>query len=202
MITPIIMESNIENVKQKLDILRERKLNQVHIDIGDGLFSDLLSISPADLQEVELSSIKLDLHLLVDDPTEYVEECVALSPTRIIAQIERMGSQVRYLETIESYGGVGGLALRIETPIEEIEIDALNMAKAIILLAVPAGTSGSSFDKRVLPKIEALRKIYAGSIIVDGGINQETYEKVISAGATEVGANSSYWKGLFDHGQA
>lgn len=201
MITPIIMESEIEVVKQKLALLRVREVSRVHIDIGDGLFSELLSISPADLQEVDLSGMKWDLHLLVDDPTEYIEECVALSPARMIAQIERMGSQVRYLETVESYGGVAGLALKIETPIEEIEEEALDRAKAIILLEIPPGTTGSPFDMRVIPKIKELRKIYNGQIIVDGGINPTTYELAMAAGADEAGANSSYWKGQFDYGK-
>ncbi|GAB4026486.1 MAG: ribulose-phosphate 3-epimerase [Candidatus Microgenomates bacterium] len=201
MITPIIMESNLDLVREKVETLRNRGEERVHIDIGDGLFSDLLSISPADLQAINLEKMKVDLHLLVDDPTEYIEECIALKPNRLIAQIERMGSQTRYLEVIRDYGvGVlGGLALKIETPIEAIEQEALHLASAIVLLEIPPGTSGSSFDMRVLPKIKELRKIYSGQIIVDGGINPETYKLATLAGADEAGANSSYWRGEFNH---
>ena len=202
MITPIIMESDLNIVREKIDLLRSRGESRVHIDVGDGLFSDLLSISPADLQEINLGGINLDMHLLVDDPTEYIEECVALTPKRLIAQIERMGSQVRYLETVAEYGTSvsGGLALKIETPIEAIEDEALKLAKAVILLEIPPGTSGSIFDMRVLPKIKELRKIYSGQIIVDGGINPETYKLATLAGADEAGTNSSYWRGEFNHG--
>lgn len=202
MITPIIMESDLNIVREKIDLLRSRGESRVHIDVGDGLFSDLLSISPADLQEINLGGINLDMHLLVDDPTEYIEECVALAPKRLIAQIERMGSQVRYLETVAEYGTnvSGGLALKIETPIEAIEDEALKLAKAVILLEIPPGTSGSIFDMRVLPKIKELRKIYSGQIIVDGGINPETYKLATLAGADEAGTNSSYWRGEFNHG--
>ncbi len=198
MITPIIMESEIEVVREKLALLRSKGENRVHIDIGDGLFSELLSISPADLQELDLTNLSMDLHLLVDDPTEYIEECVALSPTRLISQIERMGSQARYLEAVREYGAgtLGGLALKIETPIEAIEPEALELASVIILLEIPPGTSGSQFDMRVLPKIKELRHIYSGQIIVDGGINPETYKLVMESGADEAGANSWYWTHL------
>jgi len=195
MITPIIMESDLQVVAAKLLALKERKIERVHFDIGDGLFSDLITISPADLQEVDTAKLKMDIHLLVDDPTEWVEECVALNPSRVIGQIERMGSQSLFLETVKSYGFKGGLALSITTPIEEIEEEALKNTKVVLLLAVPAGTSGSKFDERVLGKIKELRKIYAGSILVDGGINEQTYKQIIEAGATEAGENSSYWKG-------
>lgn len=195
MITPIIMESDLSVVSAKMLALKERKEDKVHIDIGDGLFSDLLTISPADLQEVDTAKMKMDIHLLVDDPLEWIEECVALNPKRVIGQIERMGSQALFLESVSGYGFEGGLALKIETPIEEIEEEVLATCKTILLLAVPAGTSGSSFDERVIPKITELRKIYSGGILIDGGINKATYKHVIEAGATEVGANSAYWKG-------
>lgn len=194
------MESNLELVKQKFAQIRANGSKRVHIDIGDGLFSELLTIAPADLQEVERYDLEMDMHLLVDDPTEYIEECVALKPSRLLGQVERMGSQLRYLNTVKEYGFSGGLALKIETPIESIEKEAFKIADAIILLAVPAGTSGSKFDDRVISKITELRKFFLGSIIVDGGINQTTMTKATMVGANECCANSSYWKGLFLNG--
>lgn len=195
MITPIIMESDLGIVEQKLATLRERNVERVHIDIGDGLFSDLLTITPADLQQFDFINMKMDIHLMVDDPTEWVEEVVALKPARLIAQIERMGSQMAFLESTERYATEGGLALAINTPIEEIEAEALTAVKTILLLAVPAGTSGSAFDEQVIEKIKQLRKIYAGSILIDGAISKETYKRVMEAGASEAGANSAYWAG-------
>ena len=117
---------------------------------------------------------------------------------RIIGQVERMGSQELFLKTIEGYEQktVGGLALKVETPIEALDTDSLQLAKVVLLLSVPAGTSGSEFDKRVIEKIKELRAIYKGAILIDGGINKETEKLVIEAGATEVGANSNYWKGM------
>ena len=200
MITPIIMESTIEEVGRKLAILREQKVGRVHIDIGDGLFSDLLSIAPADLQQFELTNFKMDMHLLVDDPTEWIEESVALKPQRLIAQIEHMGSQVAFMETVEGYGVESGLALKIDTPIEEIEPEAMAKAKTILLLAIPPGTTGSPFDARVISKIKGLRGKYEGKILIDGGMNPETYKRVLAAGAREAGANSAYWRGDFSVG--
>lgn len=195
MITPVIMESGLGEVGRKLGILRKRQSDRVHIDIGDGLFSDLLTIAPADLQQFDLGDMKMDMHLMVDDPTEWIEESVALKPARLIAQIERMGSQKLFLEVVNSYGVEGGLALKIETPIEEIEEEILDRCKTILLLAIPVGTTGSAFDERVINKIQELRKIYTGSILIDGAINKQTYERVMEVGASEAGANSAYWKG-------
>ncbi len=194
MITPIIMESDIEIVSKKLTILQNQRAKRVHIDIGDGLFSDLFTIAPADLQQFDLSYLEMDIHLLVDDPSEWIEETVALKPARLIAQIEHMGSQGFFVDTVADYGIKPGLALEILTPIEEIEQDVLNKCSVILLLAIPTGTTGSPFDVRVIEKIKQLRKIYAGSILIDGGINDETYNTVIKSGASEAGENSAFWK--------
>jgi ribulose-phosphate 3-epimerase len=192
------MESDLKVVAAKMLSLKEKSVDRVHIDIGDGLFSDLLTIAPSDLQEIDTANMKMDIHLLVDDPSEWIEECVALNPKRLIGQIERMGSQIQFLETIESYKCAGGLALEIHTPIEEIEKEALDKAKVIILLAIPAGTTGSPFDARVIDKIKELRKIYKGSILIDGAMKPDTYKIIIEAGASEAGANSGWWEGKFD----
>ncbi len=140
----------------------------------------------------------MDMHLLVDDPTEWIEECAALKPARLIGQIERMGSQVHFLEAVGGYGVNGGLALKIETPIEEIEPEALKMSAVVLLLAIPPGTTGAAFDERVITKIKELRMVYQGKILIDGGINKETFKRVLEAGADEAGANSAWWRGDFN----
>lgn len=195
MITPIIMESELEVVREKLALLNSQQQTRVHFDIGDGLFSDLLTIAPADLQQLDLSQMQIDFHLLVDDPVEWIEECVALTPARVIGQIEHMGKQSVFVEVVEGYKVEAGLALKIETPIVEIEEDVLQKIKTILLLEIPPGTTGSPFDMRVLDKIKDLRKIFQGNIIVDGGINPQTYKIAMEAGASEAGANSGWWRG-------
>src|SRR3989339_412770 len=104
-----------------------------------------------------------------------------------------LGSQVVFMETVEGYGVEAGLALKMETSIEAVEKDMLARVKTILLLEIPPGTTGSPFDIGVLDKIIELKKIFAGSILVDGGINPETYKLAMEAGANEAGANSAYW---------
>ncbi|EKD79986.1 MAG: hypothetical protein ACD_40C00229G0005 [uncultured bacterium] len=199
MITPIIMESDIEVVKEKVGMLRRQQEKRVHFDIGDGLFSELFTIAPADLQALDLGQMRIDFHLLVDDPAEWIEECVALGPKRIIGQIEHMGSKELFVETVAGYGGEAGLALKMETPIEAVGKDMLTRVKTILLLEIPPGTTGSPFDMRVLDKIRELRGKFGGNILVDGGVNPETYKLAIEAGANEAGANSTWWGGAWQN---
>lgn len=198
MITPIILEQDINKVAEKLEQIRGQE-KKVHIDIIDGFFVDNYTVSPADLRGVDLSPFEIDLHLLVDDPLEWVEECLVLKPAYLIAQIERMGSIEAYLDTVREYSGVkAGIALDIYTPIADLSDAVLVKSDAIILMSIRAGFAGQKFMPEVLTKIEKLRVRYKGRIIIDGGINKENYKLVLEAGATEAGANSSYWKGEFN----
>jgi len=200
MITPIVMEEVVVKAHEKIARVVANGEKRIHLDIGDGLFSELLSVTPNDLAGEEYGELEIDIHLLVDDPTEWIQDSMMLKPKRIIGQIERMGSQELFVKEVAGYGEngsvSGGLALKITTPIESLETRALEHCSVVLLLAVPAGHSGAEFDMRVLDKIKELRKIYTGSILVDGGVNEETSKLAIEAGATELGANSYYWREL------
>jgi ribulose-phosphate 3-epimerase len=169
-----------------------------HVDIIDGYYADNITVSPADLQELDFGSLQLDIHLLVDDPTEWVEECIALSPNRLIAQVEKMGSIEHYIEVVRGYGGAQvGIGVGLYTPITSLSPAILKTVDVILLMAIEPGFGGTPFHPAVLPKITELRAKWSGTIITDGGINPETYKEVLQAGADEAGANSALWRGDF-----
>jgi ribulose-phosphate 3-epimerase len=148
---------------------------------------------------LDISGILLDIHLLVDDPTEWIEECVALKPDRIFAQVERMGNIEYFVQALAGYGGVRvGLGLGIATPLTTLTDHILGDIDSVLLMAIEPGYSGRQFDPAVITKIQELRKRWDGTIAVDGGINPETYIQSLSAGATEAGANTALWKGDFE----
>lgn len=199
MITPISLESDIEVVRHQLAAVKKVGVERFHIDIIDGLFADNVTVAPADLQELDFSGVKIDLHLLVDDPTEWVEECVALKPDRIFAQIERMGNIEYFIETMRGYGDVKvGLGIGLDTPLASLHDDTLKEVDAILLMAIEPGFGGTPFHPQVIEKIKELRRRWSGWITIDGGINPETYAQVLRAGASEAGANSALWSGDFE----
>lgn len=195
LVIPDVLTSNVEEVSEKIRLIKDYS-DRLHIDIIDGVFADNLTIAPADLQQVDLSQVKFDLHLMVDDPTAWTEECVAISPHRIISHIERMGNQVAYVDWLKGYGDVGaGLALDLYTPISGLAKEVLSKIDVVLLMSVKAGESGQKFDKSVVDKVRELRKIYEGEILIDGGINPKTAREVVEVGATEVATNSYLWQG-------
>ncbi len=194
-VTPIVLEQDARVISEYAAVAKTFA-HTFHIDIIDGMYADNITVAPADLQEVDLSPLAVDIHLLVDDPVEWIPECVALSPTRIFAQIEKMGSIDHYIATLREHPDVEvGLGLGIHTPLSELTDEILKNVDGIILMSIEAGFSGNPFLPTVLPRITELRARYDGAIIIDGGINVEHARSCFAAGASEVGANSFMWKG-------
>lgn len=197
MIVPIINEVEREVVIAKLDMVK-KVTNRVQMDVEDGLFVDRLTTFPGDLIDYDFGELSVEYQLMVDDPTEWIEECIEGHAKKVIGQIERMGSQALFIEEVEQHENVeAGLGLEYTTPVSAIELEALEKAKTILLLAVKTGPSGSKFEEGIIEKIKELRTKYKGTIFIDGGINPETYKKVREAGADEAGSSSYLWSGDF-----
>ncbi len=194
-VTPIVLEQDMRVISEHAAIAKTFA-HTFHVDIIDGMYADNITVAPADLQGIDFSPLAVDIHLLVDDPVEWLPECAALSPARIFAQIEKMGSIEHYIEVLRGHGGVGiGLGVGIHTPLSELTKEILEKVDGIILMAIEAGFSGNPFLPAVLPRIKELRGRYAGPIVIDGGINPEHAKLCFEAGASEIGANSFMWNG-------
>src|SRR3990167_788426 len=79
-------------VKKHLEMLQDIPAEWVHFDVSDGKFTPTLTWNNPKFLETE--SLKIEVHLMVEKPEEYVERWVGL-PTgggakRIIFHIETM----------------------------------------------------------------------------------------------------------------
>ncbi len=194
-IYPAILEETKRGVEEKVKLVRGL-VERVQLDVVDGLFADNLTVTPEDLREINWGELGVDVHLMVDDPMEWVEACLSLPKARLIAQVERLGSQSIFVDWVKGYREIKGvgLALKLETPIEALKEEILKEVEVIVLLAVKAGFQGQGFEKRVIEKIKRLKKMFEGEVVVDGGVNQETIERLVEAGVDGVAVGSYLWQ--------
>lgn len=176
----------------------ENKVAIFQIDINDGTFLHNKSIMPEDLQGIT-TNLQLDFHLMVDNPTIWIDRCVAVGAKRIIGQTEYMTNERDFVEKCHKMGVKIGLALDINTEISRLDPTVLSDLNVILLMDYPAGMGGQEFDDGVLTKIKDLADLrsknnLAFHICCDGGITPETVVKVKEAGADEV----TVGKRLFD----
>ena len=201
-VIPAINCKDFPCVKEKLEKIRAFGAERVHFDISDGRFTDALSWNdPAALKKESLASgLKVEVHLMVKEPEEYLGEWLNIAD-RIIMHLETIRDSEELL-SIHLGRYELGLALNPKTKVSDI-FPYLNGERASVkfvqLLAVPPGFSGQKFGERILEKIKILREKFGSEIKieVDGGINPETAHFAKTVGA-DISVSSSYLWGSED----
>jgi ribulose-phosphate 3-epimerase len=199
----ILTDAKAEAQKEIIWIAAYDKIRTVQVDVIDGLFADNITITPSDLVDVDLGELSVDLHLMTEEPLDYVYETVAQKEQHqirsIIAQVERMSDQASYIETVRKQDWLVGLSLDLYTPFDSIEEESWSQLDVVQLMGIEAGFQGQDFNKIVLEKIKNLvvlrdkigRKF---EIIIDGGVKPSLIEQIEAAGADGVVVGSGLWE--------
>ncbi|WP_462344544.1 beta/alpha barrel domain-containing protein, partial [Streptococcus pneumoniae] len=93
-----------------------------HIDIMDGHFVPNITLSPWFIQEVQkISDTPLSVHLMVTDPTFWVDQVLDLQCEYICIHAEVLnGLAFRLIDKIHDAGLKAGVVLNPETPVSTI----------------------------------------------------------------------------------
>ena len=138
------------------------------------------------------STIFFELHMMVDNPLQYLKPWAQVGFKRFIGHIEKMPDPQEFIAEGQLLGEVG-LAIDAGTPVEKITVN-LDDLDCLLVMTVQAGMSGQEHMPDCLEKVRELRKKTLIPIEVDGGINQETLGKAADAGANRFIANSALFK--------
>ncbi len=175
----------------------------VQVDVIDGLVADNLTLSPADLLDVEFYDLSLDFHLMVEEPLDYLYEILEYQshlPVRgVLGQLERMSNQREFIELTRGSKLWAGLSLDLFTPLEEIDQQALSQLNLIQLMSVEMGFQGQQFNSSIFAKLTQLVQLkrefgYPFEIVIDGGVNKENFLQLLKTGADSLAVGSWLWK--------
>ncbi len=191
-IYPDVLTDSLEELEEK--VIQARSFSKVlHVDVIDGLYADNLTIGATQLREIDWGGLKVDVHLLTNDPEDYLGDLHMAKISRAIAQIERMHNVPAYIERCEEYGLQAGLGLDLYTPVEAVR-KYYAKASIILLMSVKAGFSGQKFED-ITGKIKQLRSTgFNGDVVVDGGLDLSSIALCKRAGANQFAVNSSLWQ--------
>lgn len=201
---PAILTDSIEELQAQIDLVSPfSEIELVQIDIIDGLFTDNLTVTPADLLDVDFGRLKIDFHLMVEEPLNYLYEILdwqkQLPIRSVIAQIERMTHPVEFVSKARSSQLEPGLSLDLFTPIDEIEPALLAKLDRVQLMAIEAGEQGKHLQPLIFSKLTALSQQAKQhnpelEIVVDGGVKLTNVAKLKEHGASAVAVGSQIWK--------
>ncbi len=180
--------------------LETSKINYFHIDVMDGKFVEKNNIELMKdyaLTISHMSNVGLDVHFMVENVEEAIEEFIMLAPKIITFHIEATKEKDRTMKIIKDLKENGikvGIAISPDTSIEEIK-EYIPYVHMILIMTVVPGKGGQAFIPETITKIKELREYaikndYELDIEVDGGINEETSKMVKEAGANILVAGS------------
>jgi len=179
----ILIKSDDETIIK----LNNTTADYLHIDVMDGIFVSNSSFPMERIKEISNISTKpLDIHLMVEDPSLYIDELSRLNVAYITVHFESLNGNYEVLDIIKENHIKCGLSIKPQTKVESI-FPILNKIDLVLIMSVEPGLGGQEFildslDKVKLLKNEIVRVSSDAIISIDGGINDSNSKLCLDAG--------------------
>lgn len=193
-IAPSILAANFAEMGAGVRLAEAAGADYIHCDVMDGIFVPNLTFGIPMIRDLRaVTQLPLDVHLMIEQPSRYVERFAEAGADIITFHVEAEPHVQRTLAAIRSCGCRAGVVLNPATPLGSIPylLDDLDI---VLLMSVNPGYGGQSFLPAVLGKIRELRSLIGERSIeieVDGGITPETAGAAVGAGADVLVAGSA-----------
>jgi len=168
----------------------------LHFDVMDGVFVPNLSFGPHLCAAVRaVTTLPLDVHLMVDEPDAFLEPFARAGANRIAVHAEVLPHLHRTLTRIRELGAAPGVVLNPSTPIAALD-EVWPHTDFILLMTVNPGFGGQHFISAMLGKLERLHRQRLAAapsveIAVDGGVDTGNAAALRAAGADVLIAGTS-----------
>lgn len=197
-IAPSILSANFAELGKEILDVEKGGADYIHVDVMDGHFVPNITLGPMIVSAIRpLTTLPLDVHLMIEKPSQYVEAFADAGADYITVHVEADPHLHRTIQMIKSKGVKAGVVLNPGTSAEVIK-PILQDVDMVLLMTVNPGFGGQSFIPSVVPKIKRIREWAmkvnpALEIEVDGGINPETAAICAEAGADVFVAGSAIY---------
>lgn len=194
-----ILSADFSRLGEQIHEAEAAGVDWIHVDVMDGHFVPNLTMGPFIVETCrKITSLPLDVHLMVSNPETLIEPFAKAGANRISVQVESSPHVYRLLQQIRALGCRSGVVLNPGTPASSLE-NILHLADLVLVMTVNPGYSGQEFISEVLPKIARVRQMIEQQgtdtlIQVDGGITEETLPLTYQAGARVFVAATAIFK--------
>lgn len=213
-IIPAVLPEDFSDLEEKISLVANLT-PLVHVDVTnstltpksnwpyDGDQIDFLKI----VNEVEgfpfWEETSFEVHLMVKNPKEIIEDWILAGAERIIVHIESFADDADVSRTLailknrfdknNSHLGIEvGLAVNLETDLENVYPHVLESDFIHMMSISKIGEQGKQFQAEIFDRIKELKEKFPETIIsIDGGVNLENAQELIEAGANRLVVGSA-----------
>ncbi len=201
-----ILSANLMHLSSELALLEGADLKAVHFDVMDGCFVPMMTVGPPFIKAVKTHLLK-DVHLMIQDPKEKVEDYVHAGADIITVHIEScedIHPVLRGLGMMENKndpdrGLIRGIALNPNTPIELLA-PLLDDIEMIVVLAVNPKVKGFPFFDSIGDKFAEVKDMVSTArkeilLCIDGGVKRNNIAEFAKMGADILVSGSAIFDG-------
>jgi ribulose-phosphate 3-epimerase len=195
-IAPSILSADFGRLSEEVRAAEAAGADVIHVDVMDGRFVPNLTVGPLVVEAVRKATrLPLDVHLMIVEPERYVDAFAQAGAGTITVHAEISPHLHRTLQVIRDAGARPSVALNPSTDLAAVEWVLGDVAQVLVMTVNP-GFGGQHYIPACTEKVRRLRGMadargLALDIQVDGGINAETVETVVAAGANVLVAGTA-----------
>jgi ribulose-phosphate 3-epimerase len=195
-IAPSILASDFSRLSDEIRRVEEGGADVLHVDVMDGHFVPNITIGIPVVECLRKATrLPLDVHLMIENPEEYIEEFVRAGANRVLVHEESTVHLDRALAMVREHGAEAGAVINPATPVVMLS-EVLDKVDTVLVMSVNPGFGGQKFIPAAYGKIRQLaewRARYNGQfrIEVDGGVDDENVGELAKAGANTFVAGTS-----------
>lgn len=198
-ILPSLLNANTYNIKEQLQILKDKGIDHLHVDVMDGQFVPSQAFGPNTVNDLKnMTDFKLDVHLMIENPEKHIP--LYKNADIITVHYESTRHLYRAIQLIKNMGLKACVAINPATSVSMIE-EVLPMLDQVLVMTINPGVPGEKFIAQTMTKIEKLNQLkkemnYHFNIEVDGNVNKDTINECLKAGANMFVSGSYVFNGL------
>ncbi len=182
-IVPAIISKDFFDLTKKISVVeRFYGCPFVQLDIMDGKFVPNKTIGAESIAKLR-TQLSYELHLMIHDPLQKIEEFIALQPERLIVHYTSKKEMEQLFVVLKACKIKVAIALNLGTSVAQVE-PFLKYIDSVLLMSVVPGSYGAAFHSGIYKKIRAMKKLAPDlPVAIDGGVGRDTIKKLIAAGA-------------------
>ena len=186
-IAPSLLSCDFAKMGEEIVRMDKAGADYMHLDVMDGAFVPNITFGAPVIKAVRsLTEVPFDVHLMIDNPYNYIDDFVNAGADIITFHVEAKSDIKATIDKINNANVKAGLVIKPNTPASAV-FPYLKDIYMVLIMTVEPGFGGQSFMADMMPKVaeikaEAEKQGTEIVIEADGGINDKTIAQCANAG--------------------